>query len=56
MTSNKTIILNGEIIINPTIECLSTLDLPKEILDVLPLSSATDKRKAGKATKAESEE
>ncbi len=30
MTSNKTIILNGEIIVNPTIECLSTLDLPKE--------------------------
>jgi len=38
------------------IELVDSLDLPKEILDVLPLSSATDKRKAGKATKAESEE
>lgn len=38
------------------IELVDSLDLPKEILDVLPLSSATDKRKAGKAVKTESEE
>ena len=38
------------------VDLIDSLDLPKEILDVLPLSSATDKRKAGKATKTDSTE
>lgn len=38
------------------IDLMNSLDLPKEILDVLPLSSATEKKKAGRATKADSVE
>jgi hypothetical protein len=38
------------------VELLDSLDLPKEILDVLPLSSATDKKKAGKNVRKEPEQ
>jgi hypothetical protein len=38
------------------VELVDSLDLPKEILDVLPLSSATEKKKAGRATRVDSAE
>jgi hypothetical protein len=37
------------------IELMDSLDLPKEILDVLPLSSATEKKRAGKNIRKESD-
>lgn len=36
------------------VQLIDTLDLPKEILDVLPISSATEKKKAGKISKPDS--
>ena len=38
------------------VQLMDTLDLPKEILDVLPVSSATEKKKAGKNIKESSAE